>query len=126
ELPEHRERRAVAGAAAKIRANPGDREPAFRREAEIRERLFHDLRGLELLEAELGLAADLLPEADDVVRAPVDRRVHLLLELVFGHGRRSFMKRLGRKSFTSSEGCPCVIHSVMMRAVIGASRMPLR
>ena len=126
ELSEHRERRAVAGLAANVCPHAGDREPALGREPDLRERLLDELCGLELLEPKLRLAPDLLAEADDGVSATVDGGVDLLLQIVFRHVRQSFMNRFGRKSLMSIEGCPCVIISVISRAVIGARRIPFR
>ena len=85
ELAEEGERGPVAGAPGQIRAHAGDGEAAPRRETELAQRLLDEPRGLELLEAELGMPADLLPEADDLVPPPVDRLPDVALEVVSHH-----------------------------------------
>jgi len=52
-----------------------------------RERLLDQRGRLHFLEAHLGLLPDALAEADDLLRAPIDRREHFALQLVPGHGR---------------------------------------
>jgi len=71
-----------------LRADAGHRQTAPRCHAEAPERLLHEPRGLRLLEAHLGLPADALADAHDLLRAAVDRREHLSLQLVPGHGSR--------------------------------------
>src|SRR5262249_56112035 len=90
------------------------------------QRLRHHRRRLHLLEAELGMAPDPLPDADDGVATTVDGLIHALLQLLLGHAVRSSRNRSGRKSSMASDGRPSRIHAVIRRAVMGASRMPLR
>src|SRR5207248_760413 len=49
------------------------------------EGLFDQPRRLDLLEAQLRMLADPLAEPDDLLGAPVDGRVHALLQLVLRH-----------------------------------------
>src|SRR5439155_5739718 len=83
ELPEHGERRPVARLPAQVRADARDGKAALRRETELPERLFDELRGLEFLEAQLRVTTDLLAESNDLVRARVDRRKYLPFEIGF-------------------------------------------
>ena len=90
QLAEQRERRPVA-AARSIRAHAGHREAGLRREADLAERLLDEPRRLHFLEPELGVTANLLAEADDLVATAIDRREHPLLELVSRHVPFSFV-----------------------------------
>ena len=74
--------------AARLRAHAGHRETGPRGHAEAAEGLLDQPRGLHFLEAHLGLLPDPLAEADDLVGAAIDRREHLALQLVPGHGSR--------------------------------------
>ena len=56
---------------------PVSGEAAPRLQAELAEGLLGQPRGLELLEAQLGLAADALAEADDALGVAVDRLAHV-------------------------------------------------
>src|SRR6266851_5626037 len=66
QLPQQREGRAVLDP-RDLGPHAGEREAAPRLEPELAERLLGQPRGLELLEAELGLAADALAEPDDAL-----------------------------------------------------------
>ena len=79
ELAEQGEGRAVLGA-RRLGAHAGQGQPAARLEAELAEGLLDQPRGLELLEAELGLAPDALAERDDALRVAVDGGADGLLE----------------------------------------------
>src|SRR5205823_3894552 len=61
ELAEHGERRPVARLPAQVRAYARDGEAALRRETELPERLFDELRGLEFLEAQPRVRTDRSP-----------------------------------------------------------------
>ncbi len=86
ELAEQRERGAVAGATGHVGADAGEGQLGARGEADALEGLGDQLGGLELLEPELRLAANRLPQRDDLVAPPVDRRLDLLHQLGLGHG----------------------------------------
>src|SRR6185295_2351936 len=66
ELSQQREGRAVLGT-RDLGPHAGEREAAARLEPELGERLLGQPRGLEFLEAELGLPADALAQADDAL-----------------------------------------------------------
>src|SRR5262245_4405015 len=72
-------------AALHVGAHARHREARPRRQAQLLQGVLHQPRRLDLLEAELRLAADLLAEPDDLVAALVDRLVDPLLQLVLGH-----------------------------------------
>jgi hypothetical protein len=79
QLPQQREGRAVLGA-PRLGPYPGDREAGPRLEPQLPEGLLGQPRGLELLEAQLGLAPDALADADDALGVAVDGRAHRVLE----------------------------------------------
>src|SRR5205807_9097978 len=89
ELPEQRERRALAGAARHVGPHPGQRQAGLGAQPELAQGLLVQARGIDFLEAELRVLPDLLAEADDVLAALVDRPIDALLQLVPGHGRSS-------------------------------------
>src|SRR4029077_9013629 len=86
QLPQQREGRAVFHALG-LGAHAGDRQATARLEPHLAERLLHEARGLELLEAQLGLAADALAHPDDALAVTIDGCADGLLEALFGrHG----------------------------------------
>ena len=85
ELADQGERRARARLTRHVGAHAGERQSRAGREAEAAEAVLHQLRRLGLLEAELGVAADLLADADDLVGPPVDRRRDPALQLGSRH-----------------------------------------
>ena len=85
ELAHHRERRAGAGATGDVGAHAGESEAGLRRQPDFAKHVGDQRRGLDFLEAELGLAADALAERDDALGVRLDGRVHPLLELVPRH-----------------------------------------
>ncbi len=86
QLAQQREGRTVLGA-RRLRAHPGQREAAARLEPELAERLLGQPGGLELLEAELGLAPDALAQGDDALGVTIDGGADRLLEAGLGlHG----------------------------------------
>ena len=85
ELAEQRERGPRARAAPQVGAYPGDGEAGLGLESQRAQHLFGELRRLELLEAQLGVAANLLAQLHDLVAPPIDRLPHPPLELVPGH-----------------------------------------
>jgi hypothetical protein len=87
ELADHREGRPIARAATDLAAHPGHREAGTRRHPEAPERRLDERGRLQLLEAHLRLLPDALTETDDLLGAPIDRREHLALQLLPGHGR---------------------------------------
>jgi hypothetical protein len=80
QLAEQREGRAVLDARG-LGPHAGEGKAAPRLEPELTERLLGQPRGLELLEAELRLAADALPQTDDALGVPVDGLAHRVLKL---------------------------------------------
>src|SRR3989442_983366 len=64
----------------------GEGEAGLRLEPEPGEGLLDQPRGLDLLEAQLGMLPDPLAEPDDLLGAAVDGGVHALLQLVLRHG----------------------------------------
>ena len=86
ELAQKRERGASARAPRHIRAHTGERQSGPRRQAELAELRLDQRRGAPLLEAELGMAADVFAEPDDLVGVALDRFVDTSLQLVAGHG----------------------------------------
>ncbi len=86
ELAEERQGGPVARAPGGIGPHAGEGQAGARGQSHPLEGLGDELRGLELLEPELGLPPDGLPERDDLLPAPVDRRLHLLREFALGHG----------------------------------------
>jgi hypothetical protein len=85
QLPEERQGGAGPRAPGCVRAHAGQRQPGARREAHALEGLRDELGGLELLESELGMAADRFPQRDDLGAAAVDRRTHPLHQQGLGH-----------------------------------------
>ena len=96
ELAEHREGRSVTGPATDVGAHAGQRETRPRGQPELLEGFLDEPGGLDFLEPQLRVAADLLTEADDLVRALVDRLVDPLLQLVPGHVVLSLVASLGK------------------------------
>src|SRR5262249_41254966 len=86
ELPDQRERGAVTGTPAHVGTDAREREPRPRLEIERAERLLDQSRRLHFLEAELGMAADLLADPDDLLGAAVDRVPETLLQRGSAHG----------------------------------------
>src|SRR3989442_983359 len=86
ELTEQRERWAVAPATRRLGAHAGEGEAGLRLEPEPGEGLLDQPRGLDLLEAQLGMLPDPLAEPDDLLGPAVDGGVHALLQLVLRHG----------------------------------------
>jgi hypothetical protein len=68
-------------------AHAGHREAGPGRHAEAAEGGLDQGRCPHLLEPHLGLLPDTLAEADDLLGATIDRREHLALQLITGHGR---------------------------------------
>ena len=66
-------------------AHAGEGQPGPRGQAHALEGLRDELRRLELLEPELGMTADRLPQRDDLRPAAVDRRAHPLHHLRLRH-----------------------------------------
>src|SRR5439155_905422 len=91
QLPEDRECRPGARPPLGVGADARQRESGARRQAQLPERFLDQPRRLDFLEAELGVAPDLLTEPDDLRAAPVDRLPHLPLQLVLGHGHSFFI-----------------------------------
>src|SRR5262245_55378998 len=89
ELSDEGESRPGPGAAGDVRANARQSEAGSRDEAEAAELLRDECRGLQLLEAELGMAPDGLADTDDLVGVALDGLADTLLQLVPGHGRCS-------------------------------------
>jgi len=96
QLAEHREGRSVTGPATDVGAHAGQRETRPRGQPELLEGFLDEPGGLDFLEPQLRVAADLLTEADDLVRALVDRLVDTLLQLVPGHVVLSLVASLGK------------------------------
>jgi hypothetical protein len=86
QLAEERQRGPIPRAPGRVGAHAGQREPGARGQAHALEGLRDELGGLELLEPELGVTADRLPQLDDRGTATVDRRAHLMHQLGLGHG----------------------------------------
>src|SRR5262249_44129860 len=72
ELSDEGESRPGPGAAGDVRANARQSEAGSRDEAEAAELLRDECRGLQLLEAELGMAPDGLADTDDLVGVALD------------------------------------------------------
>src|SRR5262249_37450108 len=89
ELSDEGESRPGPGAAGDVRANARQSEAGSRDEAEATELFRDECRGLQLLEAELGMAPDGLADTDDLVGVALDGLADTLLQLVPGHGRCS-------------------------------------
>ena len=108
-------------------------------------------RGLELLEAELGLPADALAQADDALRVAVDGAADRILELFLSRHwsftprcglassplpgligawwrpcRGYCAKRWGKNGVIDAGVSPSTMQRVSSAAVMGAMRMPLR
>src|SRR5882672_386887 len=95
QLAEQREGRTVLDARG-LGPHAGEGEAAPRLEPELAERLLGQPRGLELLEAELGLAADALPQADDALGVPVDALADAVFQVLLGRHREPPKKETGR------------------------------
>ena len=89
QLAEEGERRPVLDA-PRFCPHPRHREPSAGRQAHLLQRLFHEPRRLELLEAQFRIAANGVPEPDDQRGLPVDRLAHRALHLVLGRHRVPF------------------------------------
>src|SRR6185436_17831075 len=89
QLAEHGEGGARAGPAGHVRPHAGRGEAALRGKPQPAKGFLDEPRGLDLLEAELGVLADLLAEFDVLLGALVDGLVDALLQFVFGHGQSS-------------------------------------
>src|SRR4029453_2766134 len=89
ELADEGERRPGPGAAGDVRANARQSEAGSRHETEAAKFLRDEGRGLQLLEAQLGVAADGLADTDDLIGVALDRLPDTLLQLVPAHGPRS-------------------------------------
>src|SRR6266849_1974424 len=112
ELSHERKRGAGSRATGGIGPHARDREPGPRGEAELAKLCLHQRRRPQLLEAELWVAPDRLPDGDDLVGMALDRFVDTVLELFPGHGLPSviFHKvRLGPGG--PRPGWPCGSHN---------------
>jgi hypothetical protein len=87
ELANQRERWTGATAAGDVEPDASHGEPGPRPPSERSHRLGDERGRLGLLESELRLPADSLAEPDDLFRAALDRRQHVLLQLFPGHPR---------------------------------------
>ena len=85
QLTENGEGRPVSGMTPDVGSHAGQGEAGPRGQPELLEGLIDEASRLDLLEPQLGVAADLLAEPDDLVCALVDRLVDPLLQLVPGH-----------------------------------------
>src|SRR5213593_660844 len=95
ELAHEGKRGAGPRAAGGIGPHPRDREPGPRGEAELSKLRLHQRRRPQLLEAELRVAPDRLPDGDDLVGMALDRFVDAVLELFPGHRLLFHEARLG-------------------------------
>jgi len=78
-------------------AHAGDGQAALRREPDVAHGLFDQLRGLELLEAELRVLADRFADGDDLLALAVDGLADCALDVVeCGHHVSFVMGRCGR------------------------------
>src|SRR5262245_36632428 len=118
ELAQEREGRPV-GFATRLAAHARDGEPALGSEPDLAHGLLDQLRGLELLEAELGTLPDRFTEGDDLLALPVDGLADRALDVVeCGHhvsfeerscdlrDRPQDRPRASRNAFTASAGRP--------------------
>src|SRR5262249_59436905 len=86
QLTDERERRTVTRSSTNVGADAREGEPGPRLEAEGPKRLLDETRGLDFLEAELGMAANPFADPHDLVGAPIDRVPQTLLQRRCVHG----------------------------------------
>ena len=113
ELAEQREGRAVLGALG-LGPHAGDGQPALRLQPELVQGLLDEPRGLELLEAQLRIAADVLAERDDALAIAVDGLATArFTSSRDGHGAPYLTNRSGRKGLSNAGVSPSRIHWLM-------------